>query len=205
MANTSSKLEVMDPEQVLSETDRQQVKDLEVQFPSIVAAVRELQASFVQSADRYFNLCRELRASKLNGREAQLLLVGQGMPKTRISEIRRVYEVDDVAWAAYEKRAISFKGVLQAARSGQIASPNERTVRADFPATWTKNFGRLLSSRPRGILTGRYKWEMEVIPDPAKPEKRVLIKLSGEVENTLASTKTKKKKGKATPKGAKTT
>lgn len=192
----TAKLELVSAEDVLGASDLERARELAAEFPAVSKAIEELKASYQDAAEKYFTLCRALRASKLNGRESTLILRAHGLPKSRISEIRRVYEVDDVTWAAYEQRAISFKGALAAARTGEIASPGCRPAIVSLPEILAKPIEAVIAEKYCKLPTGKYRFELDLTPDAKRPTGHVKVTISVRIHNELAAKQTKTKKAK---------
>jgi len=93
-----------------------QAVELQKKFPSIVKAHEEKQKIERKMGEKWFTLCDELRGSGLNGRELSLLLQSLGYIKQRITEIRKVIEVDAETWDKYKARLIGFRAIVKQER-----------------------------------------------------------------------------------------
>jgi len=149
--NGGKPLELKTPDTKLSSAQLAQAKFLQDACGPVVEAVREANQLEAQLGDKYFAICRALRAEykviinadarKLDRKEVTLLLTSLGYRKQRITEINRVVEVSDEIWKSYEARKLSFRGTLQLARgsedeaggSGEGAGEGEKGADAGKP------------------------------------------------------------------------
>lgn len=108
---------IHDVTDILTESELNHAKSLQVKFPSVVAAAKAVFSQEQVMARKYFTLADSLRGTGLNGREMHLLLASLGYRKQRITEIKKAISVSDDVWAKYKDNVIGFKAVLQIARA----------------------------------------------------------------------------------------
>lgn len=114
------------PDHGLTAEQLVQAKILQEKCAPVVAAVTAANQLEAQLGDKYFEICRSLRAKykvvnntderTLTRKEVSLLLQSLGYRKQRITEINKVVEVSEEIWKTYEARKLSFRGTLQLAR-----------------------------------------------------------------------------------------
>lgn len=93
--------------------------ELGEKHPAVVESVVALQSSLHElenvakvAGEKYFRTVKALRETKLNRREATLLLKGLGFSKVTASKLQKVAEVSPELWAKYEAKQLGFNATL---------------------------------------------------------------------------------------------
>jgi len=80
--------------------------------PEIVKAALEFHEAYGRAGEKFFGMASTLRAAKLVGKEATLLMLGLGFSKSRASEMLRLSSVSDEIWAKYSAKTVGFRAAL---------------------------------------------------------------------------------------------
>lgn len=81
--------------------------------PEIVKAAVEFKDAYGRAGEKFFGMASTLRAAKLVGKEATLLMLALGFSKSRASEMLRLSSVSDAIWNQYSAKQVGFRAALQ--------------------------------------------------------------------------------------------
>jgi len=146
----------------LNESEAKASKLMAEQVPEVVAAFKDYREGERTYLSRFWTLAetlrkpvtlkapggKELPPHRLNGREVTILLLGLGEHKVRVSEWKRVVEMDDDAFALCRKHQVSKVETLAAARGtllleegddGQLKETNVKKAKPTATETEAKS------------------------------------------------------------------
>lgn len=101
----------------LSEADTALAAKLQKEHGELVASVKHCMEGEKQMRGLYLDVLKQLRASNLSAHEVTVLLLSLGWRKQRVTEVRRLYEVDDGTWKKLTSGEVSYRQTLAIERA----------------------------------------------------------------------------------------
>jgi len=96
----------------------------EIEFKALA---QEIVEDTLKVGQKWFNLCKFIRAHKIGPKDSTKWLLDLGFHKSKASEVNRVAQAPDEVFSQYEARLIGWRGVLQLSR-GSLAELKQADV-----------------------------------------------------------------------------